>query len=270
MCQTYLVVQRLCKLSKKTVVTDKDMTKSMFDPMKTHLPVFPPLFLLELLAQARVTFSSLALALQLHSCFWCWAELGGIFGWIGQCIWYNEHIQSQVSMLVLSAFSWAACPGMWEGKVRSALAHMCNAMEWLLRCPLQLPAPAFAFPFLNFHPEILRLLCDPLPPNLLHGSARLLSLGQCSHLRDLVQKEELCFSFMFSVCSFMTVNGALLFNGETVKGSNKKQWERTQKGNLKNYEYWFMFFPDISAESQKAVQREYAGILPSLFCFGDA
>lgn len=68
----------------------------------------------------------------------------------------------------------------------------------------------------------------------------------------------------------MTVNGALLFNGETVKRSNKKQWERTQKANLKNYEYWFMFFPDISAESQKAVQREYAGILPSLFCFGDA
>lgn len=85
------------------------------------------------------------------------AELGGIFGWIVQHICYKEHIQRGVSMLVLSAFSWAACPGMWEGKVGSALAHVCSATEWLLRCPLQPPAPAFAF-FPDLAPRNCRII----------------------------------------------------------------------------------------------------------------
>lgn len=158
-------------------------------------------------------------------------------------------------MLMPCAFSWAACP-VWEGKVKSALAHICSAMESLLRWLLQLPAPAFAFSFLNLHPEILRPLYDALPPNLLYGSARLLLLGQCTHPRDLVQKGELWFSFVSRICRFMT--GFLMVRPWKDWGKKKttnKQWRGHRKRIFKILNIDLCFFPDISAESQRAVQR---------------
>lgn len=130
---------------------------------------------------------------------------------------------------MLCAFSWAACPGMWEGKVRSALAHVWCAVERLLRCPLQLTASVFAFSLLNLHPKILRLLSPasyPLtqPSQAAFTWAMLPSKELGSKIRTLL--------FLYDQDSLMTVNGTLIFDGEITKQLNKKQWDRMQKGNL--------------------------------------
>lgn len=118
---------------------------------------------------------------------------------------------------------------MWEGKVRSALAHVWRAVERLLRCPLQLTASVFAFSFLNLVPEILRLFSPasyPLtqPSQAAFAWAMLPSKEFGSEIRALL--------FLYVQDSFMTVNGALIFDGETTKELNKNQWERTQKGDI--------------------------------------
>lgn len=118
---------------------------------------------------------------------------------------------------------------MWEGKVRSALARVWRAVERLLRCPLQLTASVFAFSFLNLVPEILRLFSPasyPLtqPSQAAFAWAVLPSKEFGSKIRALL--------FLYVQDSFMTVNGALIFDGETTKELNKNQWERTQKGDI--------------------------------------
>lgn len=61
----------------------------------------------------------------------------------------------------------------------------------------------------------------------------------------------------------MTVNGALIFDGETMKALTKNGEEGTERNSLKVTNYWFVVLP---VESRRAM---YAGTLHSLFCFGD-
>lgn len=144
-------------------------------------------------------------------------------------MWYKEHIQSRVSLLVLCAFSWAACPGMWEGKVRSALAcvECCGATSQVSSAVNSI---CLCFFFPKLASKNIKIVIPCLLPSYTAQPAGCFCLGN-------VPTEGIGFknkNFAFPLCPGQLCDSKWYsdFNGETKKQLNKKQWDRTQKGTL--------------------------------------